>query len=176
LQALVQQRGCGLKIPKSLHHARLCGIGTANLSTTQWSTTPAPPFCLTKAREEKSKFEVKSKEGPKGAPGLAFETWDPCNRSQMETPPSPLSSRLPRRAVGPERTQISYLTTSQHPRIWLSPKESHRKPNQRHQASQKIWGSEAEGSAVRPCQATKSYRSATFPFVIYRSSVLGRTS
>jgi hypothetical protein len=26
-----------------------------------------------------------------GAPGLAFETWDPCNRSQMETPLSPVS-------------------------------------------------------------------------------------
>jgi hypothetical protein len=36
----------------------------------------------------------------KGAPGLAFETWDPRNRSFMETPHAPLSSRLPRRAVG----------------------------------------------------------------------------
>jgi hypothetical protein len=35
----------------------------------------------------------------KGATGLAFETWDPCNRSQMKNPPPPLSSRLPRRAV-----------------------------------------------------------------------------
>ena len=26
-------------------------------------------------------------------PGLAFETWDPRNRSSMEVPPSPLSSR-----------------------------------------------------------------------------------
>src|SRR5271168_2096854 len=25
----------------------------------------------------------------KGAPGLAFETWDPCNRSPLETPLSP---------------------------------------------------------------------------------------
>jgi hypothetical protein len=28
-----------------------------------------------------------------GAPGLAFETWDPCNQFRLETPPSPLSSR-----------------------------------------------------------------------------------
>jgi hypothetical protein len=28
-----------------------------------------------------------------GAPGLAFETWDPCNRAVVETRPSPLSSR-----------------------------------------------------------------------------------
>jgi hypothetical protein len=29
----------------------------------------------------------------KGVPGLTFETWDPSNRTQMETPLSPLSSR-----------------------------------------------------------------------------------
>src|ERR1700693_5241290 len=28
-----------------------------------------------------------------GAPGLAFETWDPCNRSQLGNPSVPLSSR-----------------------------------------------------------------------------------
>ena len=34
-----------------------------------------------------------------GAPGLAFETWDPRNRSSMEVPPSPLSSRAKPRDV-----------------------------------------------------------------------------
>ena len=29
----------------------------------------------------------------KGAPGLAFETWDPSNQFHMEAPLSPLSSR-----------------------------------------------------------------------------------
>ena len=28
-----------------------------------------------------------------GCPWIAFETWDPCNRTQMETQPFPLSSR-----------------------------------------------------------------------------------
>jgi hypothetical protein len=54
--------------------------------------------------------EVKSKGAPAcpGVPwGLASETWDPSNlfrravdRSLLETQPSPLSSRLPRPAVG----------------------------------------------------------------------------
>jgi hypothetical protein len=36
---------------------------------------------------------LNSKVKAKGAPGLAFETWDPGNRSLMETQHAPLSSR-----------------------------------------------------------------------------------
>jgi hypothetical protein len=65
---------------------------------------------LTKRALSATSRRVKSNGGPAcpGVPcGLAFETWDPCNlsrravdRSQLETPLSPLSSRLPRPAVG----------------------------------------------------------------------------
>ena len=47
----------------------------------------------------------------KGAPGLAFETWDPCNQSQVETPTRTLSSRLPRRAVGAKPRDLQFHST-----------------------------------------------------------------
>ena len=68
-----------------------------------------------KPRDLRFHFPTRDPRGnkSKGAPGLAFETWDPRNRSRLETLPSPLSSR-----PGSPATQL--WTT---PRMRLSRKE-----------------------------------------------------
>jgi hypothetical protein len=107
-----------------------------------------------------------------GAPGLAFETWDPSNQFPLETPLSPLSSRgirgfpflatnsyrkrrTPPLSSRPERTQISYLVAIPTATYAAFPLRKAHEACQRHQVPQEIWGSVAEGPAVSLQVATK---------------------
>jgi hypothetical protein len=56
------------------------------------------------------RIQLAASEQPKGAPGLAFETWDPCNQFHMEAPLSPLSSRLSRPAVGAQPRDLQFFS------------------------------------------------------------------
>jgi hypothetical protein len=52
----------------------------------------------------------------KGAPGLAFETWDPRNRSRMESPPPcvirPERTRIPCHGASPTSTCAAFVKES----------------------------------------------------------------
>jgi hypothetical protein len=69
---------------------------------------------------------------PLGAPGLAFETWDPSNQFLLETPTlhfvirshKPQASHSPF-LCHPERTRISYFTALTGATYVVLPKENH---------------------------------------------------
>ena len=91
----------------------------------------------------------------KGAPGLAFETWDPRNRSSMEIRLSPLSSRA----------YPDFLLHCSHrrpPDVVLF-KENHTQPTEAATLDRK--SGEAEGSAVRP-SSQQLFIQATTPTLL----------
>ena len=67
----------------------------------------------TTALTSRAMTQLAASETIEGCPRSRFETWDPCNRSHLETPP-PLSSRLPRLAVGRAVEGSPVLSTSIH--------------------------------------------------------------
>jgi hypothetical protein len=73
----------------------------------------------------------------KGAPGLAFETWDPSNQFPLETLLS---------LCHPERTRISYFTALTSATYVVLPKENHMQLTEAAILDRK--SGVAEGSAV----------------------------